>query len=111
MSRPFGYLMATSNPSTARIFPSTFFRRGMASTPSSILAAPGGGMQLRGVDGWLESLEARHLRELTFPEVRRALQALSALYIAGARQAAWGRGAGGSRQARAFALFYGPMHF
>src|SRR5262245_64841886 len=83
MSRPFGYLMATSKPSTARIFPSTFLRRGMPSTPSSILAAPGGDVQHAGVERWLEALEARHLHELTFPEVRRALQALSALYVGG----------------------------
>ena len=28
-----------------------------------------------------EALERRHLAELTFPEVRRALQALSSLYV------------------------------
>ena len=68
-------------------------------------------MQLRGFDGWLESLEARHLRELTFPEVRRALQALSALYIAGRDKLPGGVALEGRGKRAAFALFYGPLHF
>jgi len=68
-------------------------------------------MQLRGFDGWLESLEARHLRELTFPEVRRALQALSALYIAGRDKLPGSVALEGRGKRAAFALFYGPLHF
>jgi hypothetical protein len=32
-------------------------------------------------DTWLEALEARHLSDLTFPEVSRALRALSSAYV------------------------------
>lgn len=59
---------------------------------------------------WLEELEARHLRGLTFREVRRALQALSATYVE--RRARLGRGAPleGAGKRAAFALYYGPLH-
>ena len=33
------------------------------------------------LDAWMAALEKRHLARLTFPEVRRALQALSSLYV------------------------------
>ena len=68
-------------------------------------------MQPGVVEGWLKSLEARHLRELTFPEVRRALQALSALYIAGRDKLPGGVALEGRGKRAAFALFYGPLHF
>ncbi len=60
---------------------------------------------------WYTALEKRHLADLTFQEVRRAVQALSSAYIER-------RKAGGVRTAlksagkrAAFALFYGPLHF
>ena len=60
---------------------------------------------------WLESLEHRHLSDLTFPEVVRALRALSSCYVERRSKLA----AGGALETRgkraAFALFYGPMHF
>jgi len=60
---------------------------------------------------WLRALERRHLASLTFPEVRRALQALSSLYVE--RRARLGTGAAldGAGKRAAFALFYGPLHF
>ena len=60
---------------------------------------------------WLAGLEARHLRELTFPEVSRALRALSSAYVE--RRSALARGAAmsGAGKRAAFALFYGPIHF
>jgi SAM-dependent methyltransferase len=63
------------------------------------------------VEPWLEALEARHLAELTFPEVRRALQALSALYVGGRGKLAVGAALEGRGKRAAFALFYGPLHF
>jgi hypothetical protein len=60
---------------------------------------------------WLAALEQRHLAELTFPEVRRGLVALSTWYVA--RRAALARGValGGAGKRAAFALFYAPLHF
>jgi SAM-dependent methyltransferase len=62
-------------------------------------------------DRWLGALETRHFAALTFPEVRRALQALSSLYVE--RRERLGRGAAleGAGKRAAFALFYGPLHF
>lgn len=63
------------------------------------------------VDRWLASLERRHLSDLTFSEVRRALQALSSVYVERRRKIPAG-GALDSRGKRAaFALYYGPLHF
>lgn len=57
------------------------------------------------------ALETRHLETLTFPEVRRALQALSTLYVQ--KRGKLGRGAvfDGAGKRAAFALFYGPLHY
>jgi hypothetical protein len=60
---------------------------------------------------WLEALEARHLRELTFAEVRRALQALSATYVQRRGRLQEGAALEGAGKRAAFALFYGPLHF
>ena len=60
---------------------------------------------------WMSFLEARHLADLTFPEVSRSLRALSSTYVerrAGLREGAALSGAG---KRAAFALFYGPLHF
>ncbi|HXK12054.1 MAG TPA: class I SAM-dependent methyltransferase [Vicinamibacteria bacterium] len=56
-------------------------------------------------------LEARHLAELTFPEVRRALQALSSLYVERRERMAGGAALDGAGKRAAFALYYGPLHF
>ena len=56
-------------------------------------------------------LEARHLSELTFAEVRRALQALSSLYVERRERMAEGAALDGAGKRAAFALYYGPMHF
>jgi hypothetical protein len=60
---------------------------------------------------WLEALEKRHLKDLSFPEVRRALQALSSLYVE--RRGKLGSGAAleSAGKRAAFALYYGPLHF
>lgn len=63
------------------------------------------------IESWLADLEARHLAALTFPEVRRALEALSLDYVA-RRERVLDRSALAGRGKRAaFALFYGPLHF
>ncbi len=56
-------------------------------------------------------LEARHLSELTFAEVRRALQALSSVYVERRGRMAEGAAFDGAGKRAAFALYYGPMHF
>lgn len=63
------------------------------------------------VGAWYAALEARHLASLTFPEVRRALQALSSLYVERRGHLVGGRAIEGAGKRAAFALFYGPLHF
>ena len=60
---------------------------------------------------YYEALEARHLSELTFAEVRRALSALSSLYVERRGRLAEGAAFDGAGKRAAFALYYGPMHF
>ena len=60
---------------------------------------------------WFEALEARHLARLTFPEVRRGLQALSALYVDRGSRLGAGAALEGAGKRAAFALFYAPLHF
>jgi SAM-dependent methyltransferase len=57
------------------------------------------------------SLEARQRAELSFAEVRRALQALSSLYVERRERMAGGRALDGAGKRAAFALYYGPLHF
>jgi len=63
------------------------------------------------LDAWLPALERRHLASLTFPEVRRALQALSSLYVERRGRLGTGAALEGAGKRAAFALFYGPLHF
>lgn len=60
---------------------------------------------------WLDALERRHLASLTFAEVRRALQALSAWYVERRREMKPGTPLDSAGKRAAFALFYGPLHF
>jgi hypothetical protein len=60
---------------------------------------------------WLDALEHRHLASMTFPEVRRALQALSASYVERRGRRDFRRSLDGAGKRAAFALFYGPLHF
>jgi hypothetical protein len=61
-------------------------------------------------DTFWAALEQRHLAELTFPEVRRALQALSALYVGGRQKLPHGAALDGRGKRAAFALYFGPLH-
>jgi SAM-dependent methyltransferase len=60
---------------------------------------------------WIAALEARHLAQLTFPEVSRALKSLSATYVERRRRIGEGAALSGAGKRAAFALFYGPLHF
>ena len=61
--------------------------------------------------GWLEALEARHLADLRFAEVSRALRALSSAYVERRARLADGTALAGAGKRAAFALFYGPLHY
>lgn len=63
------------------------------------------------IAAWLAALEARHLSELTFPEVRRAVQALSSLWVGRRGRIASGAALDGAGKRAAFALYYAPLHF
>jgi hypothetical protein len=62
------------------------------------------------LDRWMPALEARHLRDLTFQEVGRALRALSSCYVERRQRLASGHALEGSGKRAAFALFYAPLH-
>jgi hypothetical protein len=69
-------------------------------------AAPPGDL-----DGWISRLERKHFADLTFPEVSRALRALSSTYVERRGRIREGAVLQGSGKRAAFALFYGPLHF
>ncbi len=60
---------------------------------------------------FFEALEARHRADLSFPEIRRALQALSSLYVERRERMRSGAVFDGKGKRAAFALYYGPLHF
>lgn len=63
-----------------------------------------------GVESWLTALESRHLADLRFSDVARALRALSSTYVE-RRDRLGDKGSLDSHGKRAaFALFYGPLH-
>ena len=63
------------------------------------------------LQAWLLDLESRHRSELSFREVRRAVQALSSLYVERRSRAAPGAAFGTAGKRAAYALFYGPLHY
>lgn len=66
---------------------------------------------MSGLAAWLADLEARHLAELGFGQVRRGIQALSALYVERRGGPGPGRALDGAAKRAAFALYFGPLHF
>ena len=60
---------------------------------------------------WIASLEARHLANLRFAEVTRALRALSSAYVERRHKVASGSTLDSAGKRAAFALYYGPLHF
>jgi hypothetical protein len=65
----------------------------------------------REFDDWLQALEDRHLVDLTFSEVARALRALSSAYVERRGRLREGAALSGAGKRAAFALFYAPLHF
>jgi hypothetical protein len=63
------------------------------------------------LEAYVAALEARHLANLTRPELTRALRALSSCYIERRNKLAAGGALDGAGKRAAFALFYGPLHF
>ena len=61
-------------------------------------------------DAWIQALEERHLANLRFSEVTRALRALSSVYVE-RRQGGLNKALDSAGKRAAFALFYGPLHF
>lgn len=59
----------------------------------------------------MSALEARHLADLQFSEVSRALRALSSTYVERRARLREGAALSGAGKRAAFALFYGPLHF
>jgi SAM-dependent methyltransferase len=63
-------------------------------------------------DAWLEATVARFLPPLTFPELRRGVQALSSLYVERRGEGRLAeRALEGAAKRAAFACFYAPLHF
>src|SRR5438132_5004145 len=60
---------------------------------------------------WFEALEERHLKNLNFCEVRRAVQALSSLYVSRREHLDRNVALNGGGKRAAFAMFFGPLHF
>ena len=60
---------------------------------------------------WLTALERRHLSNLKFAELSRALRALSATYVERRDRLREGAALSGAGKRAAFALFYGPLHY
>jgi hypothetical protein len=60
---------------------------------------------------WMAALEARHLERFTFAEVRKALQALSSLYVERRDKLSGGAALATDGKRAAFALYYAPLHF
>jgi predicted RNA methylase len=61
---------------------------------------------------FLQRLEERHLADLRFSEVTRALRALSSAYVERRETALAGHKAlDGAGKRAAFAMYYGPIHF
>jgi SAM-dependent methyltransferase len=59
---------------------------------------------------WFDALYARHTADLRFPEIRKALQALSTVYVQRRDRLAQGHALGTAGKRAAFALFYTPLH-
>ena len=60
---------------------------------------------------WLEALERRHLTNLSFSEVRRAVQSLSSLYVERRDRLDSTSAFSGAGKRAAFAMYFAPLHF
>jgi SAM-dependent methyltransferase len=62
------------------------------------------------LSNWLTALERRHLADLTFSEVARALRALSANYVERRERLARRTALDSAGKRAAYALYYSPLH-
>ena len=62
-------------------------------------------------DRWHEGLVARFTRELSYQEIRKGVQSLSASYVARRGRLGEGSAFDGEGKRAAFALFFAPLHF
>jgi SAM-dependent methyltransferase len=62
-------------------------------------------------DEWLQDVERRHLADLQFADVSRALRALSSAYVERRQRLHEGTALSGAGKRAAFALFYAPLHY
>src|SRR5262245_16017052 len=60
---------------------------------------------------WLEALERRHMANLQFSEIRRAVQALSCIYVERRNRIDTGAAFSGAGKRAAFAMYFAPLHF
>jgi hypothetical protein len=60
---------------------------------------------------WLDLLERRHLVSLTFSEVRKAVQALSSLYVERRDRIDRSGALSSAGKRAAFAMYFAPLHF
>ena len=67
--------------------------------------------EIPSIDLWLDWLFERHQRDLTFQELRRSVQALSATYVERRKLHAAPRALDGKGKRAAFACFFAPLHF
>ena len=63
------------------------------------------------IDAWLDALQHRHLRDLTFTEVARALRALSSTYVERRDRLARKSAFDSAGKRAAYALYYSPLHY
>lgn len=69
------------------------------------------GTEVSPFDRWMASLETRHLADLRFADVTRALRALSSAYVERRHRVGDGAALAGAGKRAAFALFYAPLHY
>src|SRR5436309_7682626 len=60
---------------------------------------------------WVDTLEKKHLADLTIKQVASALRALSSAYVERRNRLTAGAALDGAGKRAAFALFYGPLHY
>ena len=60
---------------------------------------------------WFEALQRRYLANLNFSEVRRAVQALSSLYVERRERIDTAAAFSGAGKRAAFAMYFAPLHF
>jgi hypothetical protein len=65
----------------------------------------------RQLERWMADLESRHLANLRFAEVTRALRALSSGYVERRETLAARSAFEGAGKRAAYALYYGPLHY